>query len=204
MLNLRVKFPEEKKFPWLSVLLDACAVIDKGVASAIKKEKKRGMRLACKRGCSNCCRTHTDIPLYPLEATGIYWYCTEKIKDGHVREILKKQLKEHVNGPPCPFLIEDACSIHPVRPVACRQFNVFGAPCAPGEDPFFTRRDEVLTPIKEFTDRAFYIMLPFYGITAEEDRRLAIKNQFLHTQAINLQEYGWQKLASLMEGFEKR
>ncbi|MBS1114086.1 MAG: hypothetical protein H6Q92_1849, partial [Nitrospirae bacterium] len=38
----------------------------------------------------------------------------------------------------------------------CRQFNVFGSPCAEGEDPYYTRREDVLLPIKQYTDRAFF------------------------------------------------
>jgi len=199
----RLKFPEESRHPWLPLLLEAYAVIDKGIASAIKKEKKRGGKPACKRGCANCCRAHTDIPLYPLEAVGIYWYSTEKI-NGYLKENLKSQLKDHTAGPPCPFLIGDDCSIHPLRPVSCRQFNVFGKSCREGEDPFFTRREDVLTPIKEYTDRAFHIMLPFYGITGEEARARAVKSGYLHTQVQNLQRYDWKKLAALMDEFDSK
>jgi len=199
----RLKFPEETRHPWLPLLLDAYAVIDQGVARAIKKERKGGFKLACKRGCANCCRAHTDIPLYPLEIVGIYWYSTEKI-NGPSREKLKAQLRAGGAGPPCPFLVEGACSIHPMRPVSCRQFNVFGKPCAEGEDPFFTRREDVLTPIKEYAERAFYIMLPFYGITDGEERRRAVEKGYLHTQAQNLQRCDWKKLAALMDEFDSR
>jgi len=200
----RVRFPvEESKFPWLSMLLDAYAVIDEGVAAAIhEREEERGASLACKKGCDNCCRTHTDIPLYPLELVGIYWYSTEKMAKP-LRELLRIQLKVHRAEDPCPFLINGSCSIHTIRPVACRQFNVFNKPCGVGEDPYFTRREDVLTPIQEYTDRAFSVMLPYYGITNKGDRQKAIAH-IIHTQAVNLQSFEWKKLVRLMDKFDSK
>lgn len=200
--SMRVKFPdEESKFPWLPMLLDAYAIIDDGVAFAIcKEEEKSGVKLACKKSCGNCCRTHRDIPLYPLELVGIYWFSAEKIVQP-VRETLKKQLSIHREGNACPFLINSSCSIHPLRPVGCRQFNVFSEPCDEGEDPYFTRRDDVLTPIQDCTNRAFSVMLPFYGISDKDDKEQAIK-KIIHTQVMNLQSFNWKKLVRIMEDLE--
>jgi Fe-S-cluster containining protein len=200
--SLRVRFPlEEAKFPWLSMLLDAYAIIDEGVAAAIQeREEDTGTRLACRKGCDNCCRTHTDIPLYPLELVGVYWYCTEKLAKP-LRELLRIQLKVHGAGDPCPFLLHGACSIHAIRPVACRQFNVFTKPCGVGEDPYFTRRGDVLTPIQAYTDRAFSVMLPYYGVPDKGDRQKAIAD-IIHTRAVNLQSFDWKKLVRLMDTFD--
>ena len=142
-LSQRLHFPgEERRLPWLSPLLDAYAIADTGVAVAIRHtEKKQKMKLACGKGCGSCCVHQKDLPLYPHEIVGIYWYASEKLS-GPVREQLKNRLAAAASG--CPFLIDNSCAIHPVRPIGCRQFNVFSAPCAPGEDPYYTRRDDVL------------------------------------------------------------
>ncbi|HXX54204.1 MAG TPA: YkgJ family cysteine cluster protein [Thermodesulfovibrionales bacterium] len=198
----RAHFLEESKFPWLSMLLDAYAIIDEGVAKAVQESEKNNALLACKKGCDNCCRTHTDIPLYPLEMVGVYWYCTEKMAT-LLRELLRTQLKLHRAGDPCPFLIHGSCSIHTIRPVACRQFNVFNKPCGVGEDPYFTRRDDVLIPIREYTERAFSTMLPYYGTANKGDRQKAIAH-IIHTQAVNLQSFDWKKLVRLMDDFDSR
>ncbi|MBF0517696.1 MAG: YkgJ family cysteine cluster protein [Nitrospirae bacterium] len=201
----RVRFPEsEKRLPWLSMLLDAYAIVDKGVAHAVKKEIKRHKSpLACKKNCDSCCRTHTDIPIYPHEMTGIYWYAAEAMN-----KALRVVLRGRVLSPPtdgsCPFLIDASCAIHPIRPTACRQFNVFNRPCAEGEDPFFTRRADVLTPMREFTDKAFYTVLPFYGITAEEQKKRAIDSKIIHTQAKNLKSLKWLALLKAMDDFDNR
>ncbi len=192
-----------ERHPWLRMLLDAYNVIDKGVNTAIRRhQKKRGTLLACKRGCGNCCLTHRDIPVYPLELVGIYWYCIEKVKDP-LRSEIKKNLILFNKGNSCPFLINNECGIHSVRPIACRQFNVFGKPCEKEEDPYYTRRDDVLEPLKEYTDRAFMIMLPFYGINDDKSIKEAIKTGYIHTHVRVLQELEWNKLALRMDNFEQ-
>jgi hypothetical protein len=198
----RPSFPDdEARHSWLPLLLDAYHVVDTGVADALAREEKNARRLACAKGCSNCCRTHKDIPVYPLELVGISWYVTEKLGEPE-RSVLKRQLREHAEGEPCPFLVHGACSVHPVRPVACRQFNVFGQPCAPDEDPFHTRRQDVLTPLRKYVNEAFFIMLPFYGMSGKLQRRKAIESGEVHALAKVLQHMNWVSLADRMEAFE--
>ncbi len=197
-LSRRLRFPDdERHLPWLSRLLDAYAIADTGVAIAVRDmEKKRKKKLACGKACGACCVHQKDLPLYPHELVGIYWYATEKIT-GPARDVLRDRLANRTAGTGCPFLIESSCSIHPLRPVGCRQFNVFTAPCAPGEDPYFTRRDDVLEPIPEYLDRAFAAVLPFYNLKAEGDASGAIKT--VRSQIMNLLSFDWSKLAALME-----
>jgi Fe-S-cluster containining protein len=204
-VSARLRFPEEEKLrPWLPLLLDAFALIDKGLSAAIQEhEKKFKTKLACKKGCGSCCRTHSDIPLYPLEMVGIYWYTIEKLGQP-LRGILKKQLLEHRKGNSCPFLVDNACAIHNFRPIACRQFNVFASPCAEGEDPYYTRRKDVLTPSKKFTDRAIMVMLPFYGVTDEAAKAHAVNSGLIHSQACVLQACHWKELALRMDHFDTR
>lgn len=192
---------DESRFPWLSLLFDAYAIIDEGVAFAVKKEeKRRKVKLACRKGCSHCCRTHQDIPVYQLELQGIYWYASGKM-DPAAKESLKRRIENASGG--CPFLIENSCSIHPVRPVSCRQFNVFVRPCAEGEDPYYTRRGDVLTPIESFTDRAFSAMLSYYGFRDGEledkmFRTMAVK-EVIHTRAESLRVHDWRRLSEVMD-----
>lgn len=201
-ISKRLHFPDdEKRFPWLALLLDAFAVIDEGVSIAVREhEKKFAARLACRKGCGSCCRTHSDIPLYPLEMVGIYWHTIEKT-DEPLRNVIKKQLLAHRKGGPCPFQVDNACSIHIVRPIACRQFNVFTRPCTEGEDPYYTRRKDVLTPSEKFTHQAISVMLPFYGINDGPARARAVKTGFIHSQARVLQACNWMELALKMDAF---
>jgi len=201
----RPRFPEDEvRFPWLPMLLDAYEAIDNGVTVALNRERRRSNRpLACVASCDACCRMHTDIPLYPLELAGLYWYCIEKMR-GEDRQILKVQLSAHSGKPPCPFLMRKNCSIYPARPMACRQFMVFGRTCAEGEDPFFTRRQDVLTPLADFVNQALRALMPHHGITSEEDMARALTQGIMNRLVRNLQEYDWKALAAKMDEFDDR
>ncbi len=184
----------EARLDWLSMLLDIYFITDCGVAEGIQREERKGRELACFKGCSACCRSHTTIPIFPIEITGLYWYIIEQT-EGEIREKLKNQCHTHQAGQPCPLLVDGACGVHPMRPQACRHFNVFNTPCAEGEDAFYTRRQDVLTPIKKYKDNAMAKMLPFHNITGRNQRREAIKNNSLNGYVRVLQEIDWSKLA---------
>jgi len=195
----RFSLPDnEKRLPWLSMLLEAYFTVDKGIAASVESERKKGRKLACAKGCSSCCVTHKDIPLYPLELQGLIWYVTQKIS-GPDRDLLKTRLYSFRKNDPCPFLIKRACSIHPMRPMACRQFNVFDQSCEEGEDPFYTRRHDVMDPVKKHVDQAFFIMLPYHGIEKESDRIKFIDAGEMHKMVRELHSCNWKALAERME-----
>lgn len=199
----RVSFPEEeKKSDWLSFLLDTYLAGDKQVMSEIGTEiSKKGRKFACTKGCSTCCKTHITIPVYPLELMGIYWYAID-ITEGEKRKALYRQLKEYNNAEGCPFLIDGACGIHPLRPLACRYFNVFTKACAEGEDPFYSRREDVLTPDEKQKNKVLSMMLPYHGITNRQAKKEAMKNNFLYQHVRTLQDVDWPKLAVRMKAAE--
>jgi Fe-S-cluster containining protein len=196
-LSRRLHFPaDEQRLTWLSLLLDAYAIADTGVAVAVKNmEKRQKRKLACGKGCGNCCVHQKDLPLYPHEIVGIYWYASEKIS-GPIRDLLRNRLAVDAVASGCPFLIDNSCAIHPVRPIGCRQFNVFTAPCAVGEDPYYTRREDVLQPDPDYLDRAFAAVLPFYNLKKEGDVQASIRT--IRAQIMSLLSFDWSKLAALM------
>lgn len=196
-LAARLHFPEdEKRLPWLPILLDAYAVADTGVGVALRNATKQsGKKLACGRGCGNCCSHQKDLPLYPHEIVGIYWYVSEKLGTAE-QKALRTRLAAHQAGAECPFLLDGACSIHPLRPLGCRQFNVFDRPCAPGEDPYYTRPEDVMLPLAGYTDRVFTIVIPFYNMKKDVDPAQAVR--LIRTQLMNLQTYDWKKLIETM------
>jgi Fe-S-cluster containining protein len=194
----RLHFPDEGRLGWLGPLLGAYHRIDQGVHEAVRREEVKGRRLACAKGCSACCRSHLTIPVYPLELMGLYWYCAERL-EVPLRGRLKAQLDAFVGGGACPFLVDGSCAVHPMRPIACRQFNVFDRVCDEGEDAFHTRRGDVLTPLRRYADDAYELMLPFYGVKDRQERRAAIKTGRIHALARVLQGLDWTKLAERME-----
>lgn len=194
----RLSFPEEeRRHHWLPMLIDVYFTTDQGVSEGIRRQEAKGKELACFKGCSTCCRSHTTIPVYPLEITGLYWYLIQKTT-GELRDKLKQQCANHQSGDPCPFLVDGACGVHPMRPQACRHFNVFGTSCAEGEDAFYTRREDVLTPISKYKEEALAQMLPFHDIVGRKQRRDAMKSGLIHSYVQVLQEIDWPKLAKRM------
>lgn len=203
-LPKRIEFKQsEQRLPWLVLLLDAYLITDQGVSEGIKREQKQGKKLACAKGCASCCHSHQTIPVYPLELMGMSWYVVE-ILQGDLRAKLKQQLTALDQIDHCPFLIDNACSIHPLRPLACRNFNVFVKQCAVGEDAYYTRRQDVLTPIRKYVDQAFDIMLPFYGVKNKAERRKMIKTGAIHQMARVMRELNWQIIAAKMDEFEAK
>jgi len=191
----RLRFPDdEKRQPWLPLLLEVQHLTNQGVAAAIKAD---GRKLACGRGCASCCRTHVDIPVYPLEVMGIAWYSEEKLA-GELRQRVQQQLLRHRNLDACPFLVDAACAIHPLRPMACRQFNVFNTVCAVGEDAFHSRRGDVLQPDEKRKNEALREMLRHHAIPDGRERRRLVESGEVHRLAQSLRDLRWETLANRM------
>ena len=89
--------------------------------------------MACRKGCPTCChvpvRTDAQSVIRIVEHVRQSWPVVERIK-------LKTRIDAHVEAtkddyafaavadrPACPFLVEDSCSVHAVRPMVCRAFN---------------------------------------------------------------------------------
>jgi len=186
---------DEVETGWLSDLLDSYYTADKGIYDLILKEEKKGRRLACARGCSTCCSTHVTIPVYPMELLGIYWYVLLKMEKDR-QMILKKRLLGYSDNDGCPFLIKGGCFIHPMRPLACRHFNVFNTPCAPGEDPYYTRREDVLTPDESIKNKALACLLSIHNINDRKEKKEFVRTGKIHSLARNLQEIEWKRLGA--------
>lgn len=194
---------DEAVFPWLAQLLDVYHTTDQGAAASIAAETRKGRQLACTKGCSNGCRAHKTIPVYPLELVGLAWFVSEKF-DGPTRLRLKQQLGEHAKGDACPMLVDGICSVHAMQLMACRQFNVFGQDCAEAEDAYCTRRMDVLTPKPKCAEQASFVMLPFYGVHDEAQRHEVIRNGSVHELAQTLQDCAWGAVADKMDDHERR
>lgn len=188
--DYRVRFPEsEATEPWLPLLLDAYAVLDAGVARALAAHPRRP---ACRAGCGACC--FQPIPASSLEVLGLTWYVLNHCQ-GRVRRTLRQNLRLDSKGRECPFLVESTCSAYPLRPMACREFVVFGHACRPGEEPTKTRPQDVL-PLPEAAQRlAFWHMLPYYGLTDPVLRRVALRDRLILRDTGLLQGRDWSWLA---------
>jgi len=65
--------------------------------------------LRCRKGCSGCC---TDLSVLPIE-----WCSIRSGLTGGREWLLERQPRE---AGVCPFLVDRACGIYPLRPLICR------------------------------------------------------------------------------------
>ena len=183
--SFRVRFPEaEARLPWLASLLDAYAVLDAGIARAVAEG---GRQPACRAGCVACCSN--AIPASTLELLGLKWFALERLTAPVRRELIRSL--RHVRPGRCPFLLGAVCPVYPLRPMACREFVVFGRRCSAGEQPCLTRPHDQL-PLPAAAQReAFSLLAPHYAARAvmeghgAEDRRVVLGDTRL------LQEEDW-------------
>ncbi len=122
--------------------------VEFGTAAA----RREGREISCKKGCGACCRHFvavSEIEAYDIAA--IVERMPEPQR-GAIRERFRKALAHFVEngwlekfencaeyenaetlkvlsdyfkeGVPCPFLVEESCSIHEERPLTCREYLV--------------------------------------------------------------------------------
>jgi Fe-S-cluster containining protein len=113
--------------------------------------ERDGREISCKKGCGACCRQL--VPLSPPEAWLIAEMVSAmpSAKQGEIRAAFNHALKGIAESPlrplfegaelrpedvlpvgiayfelgiPCPFLVDESCSIHPQRPSICREYLV--------------------------------------------------------------------------------
>lgn len=119
---------------------------------AVMQDEADGKTIQCKAGCGACCRQL--VPISRLEARQLselvdampeprrteirnrFKAAIEKLAEAKLLEVLRnpEQFPDEANatlgidyfrlGIPCPFLEQESCSIHPDRPVACREYLV--------------------------------------------------------------------------------
>ncbi len=119
------------------------------VSRGVEKAAASGRTVSCRAGCGACCRqvvpisepeardlarvvdampagrqahvrARFDAALAQLEPTGLL----DRAQDLKPEEIAAFGLEWFAQAVACPFLEDEACSIHPDRPLACRQYLV--------------------------------------------------------------------------------
>lgn len=152
-----------------------------------------GTPISCRAGCGACCRQLVPVSLFEAEALSEwlrslpaeqrqpiearFHHALEQLRDAGIiekildtrwmnEEKLATQLAidyfhAHVA---CPFLVDESCSIHPIRPLSCREYVVTSPP-ALCEDPSEHDVAGVRLPLK--LSRVLYS----FGQQIEQDHR---------------------------------
>ncbi|WP_340643796.1 YkgJ family cysteine cluster protein [Phenylobacterium sp.] len=121
-------------------------------ARAAAKATAAGRSVSCQAGCGACCRQL--VPIAPAEARALARVVDAMPEprqsevrarfDAAVATVSATDLFEGMTEPdvrrinagrdyfklgvPCPFLVDEACSIHPDRPLSCREYLVISSP----------------------------------------------------------------------------
>jgi Fe-S-cluster containining protein len=165
---LRVQITAPKGLTRPSSLLPQFqSLADSFVAHAVKATEEEGLRISCKKGCGACCSQ--VVPISDIEAQSLRKLVSlmpegrrnqikarfvaareslhkagllekllnpEKIREGEVNQL---GLQYFAQGIACPFLEEGSCSIHPDRPISCREYLV----TSPAENCARPQRDNI-------------------------------------------------------------
>ena len=195
----RLRFKEhERKYDWLTTLLNAYYQNDTGTYNEkIKFRKKKKTKIACYKGCYNCC-LNPVVPITEIELMGISWYVSEIIDDSTVRDNLKAQMQNYKDNLSCPFLVNKECSIYPLRPIACREFHVIGKPCTPGEDPIKTRSEDIWSPSRKVARKTAMKLLPFFGFSTQKEMLDAYEDGYIHRNARDMHAIDWTGVIKVM------
>lgn len=137
----------------LRVMLPVIQSLADGLVDlAVKATEEKGKTVSCKKGCGACCRQL--VPISEVEARNIRDLVDQlpEPRRSQIRERFEKARRRFTetgmleklqsretwtedefqqigldyfyHGVPCPFLEEESCSIHPDRPVTCREYLV--------------------------------------------------------------------------------
>lgn len=186
----------------LTQLLPILQNIENAIVGRVAQEaEKADMPISCGPGCGACCRQMVPVSLFEAEALAGWMKTLPEEQRSALEErfhralvalrdagVIEKILSEewvvggelvtemaidyfHA-GVPCPFLENESCSIHPMRPLSCREYLVTSPPefC---DDPATHPVRGVQLPLK--LSRALYGL----GRRIEQDPRGWIPLVFL-------------------------
>jgi len=151
---------------WLPSLIKAQAIMDVGVRLAIRHESAvRGEKPACRDKCAGCCSSR-HMAATSLEIAGAAWHLKRESSPRSLSalERLGRSDQDGNDAESCPLLVDGLCAAYSMRFLSCRQLVVFGRACSMGEDPFRTRRSDVLTPLRTYAYKAYSLLLPHLGV----------------------------------------
>ena len=169
------------------------AIDDSLIAGVASQLSQMGRTISCKAGCGACCRQMVPLSIFEAEALSTWIRSLPQVHQKELErrfdEVLRKfaasgfidrlvnedwfaetesarqmateYLYERI---PCPFLETESCSIHPIRPLACREYLVT-SPAELCYDPATLKAEPVPLPLR------FAPILSRIGAKLENDSR---------------------------------
>jgi Fe-S-cluster containining protein len=130
---------------------------DSFIGGVAAKLSEAGLHVSCKAGCGACCRQMVPISIFEAEALSAWIRSLPEAHQEELaarfhqtllalaaaglidrmvnqdwlaetdsaRQLALDYFYQHV---PCPFLEDESCSIHPIRPLVCREYLVTSPP----------------------------------------------------------------------------
>lgn len=163
----------------------ACELTNVLVGQAEQREQKAGRQVSCRASCGACCRHMVAISppeaFYMMDMLDTFEPARraevlDRI-DVIVNELERQEMIDELMNPvyvdeavlpiarkyfllgmPCPFLVDESCSIHLHRPVVCREYNVT-SPAELCVDPLMNDISKVPMPLP--------LTVPLARLTAE-------------------------------------
>lgn len=174
-LNASANLPTSRTT--LTQLLPVIQNLENAIVARIGEEAEQaGTPISCRAGCGACCRQMVPVSFFEAEALAD-WFETlpherrreleerfhqallalraagviEKLLDERWARNEEAEIKMAVDyfhaGVACPFLEDESCSIHPIRPLSCREYLVTSPP-ALCKDPSVNQVAGVQLPLK--------------------------------------------------------
>lgn len=182
-LNASVQLPAGRTT--LTQLLPIIQNLENAIVEKVgEAANAAGTPISCRAGCGACCRQMVPVSIFEAEAL-TDWLATlpedrmaalrerfhralSALRDAGVIEAIldEKWLLDQESstqlaidyfhaGVPCPFLENESCSIHPIRPLSCREYLVTSPP-ALCQDPSVHNVSGVRLPLR--LSRAVYLI----------------------------------------------
>ncbi len=155
-MNVTLKLPTARTT--LTQILPVIRNIENAIVESASEEiQASGAAISCRAGCGACCRQMVPLSIFEAEALTA-WLATlpeaemipirerfhrtlSTLRDAGVLDTIlegswmldeqrtAKLAEDYFRaGVPCPFLIDESCSIHPIRPLNCREYLVTSPP----------------------------------------------------------------------------
>jgi Fe-S-cluster containining protein len=186
----------------LTQLLPIIQNLENAIIGRVGEEaEKAGSPISCRAGCGACCRQLVPVSFFEAEALSEWIRSLPEerraklqehfhsallaLRDaGVIQRILDDRWTQGEEAAtqlaidyfhakvPCPFLEDESCSIHPIRPLSCREYLVTSPP-ALCQDPSANTVAGIRLPLK--LSRVLYA----FGQKLAQDRRGWIPLVFL-------------------------